>query len=116
VLDPGKLFKPSLTFAGKAGAYPNEAFFRCSTLGYAPDFTHKYVTRLEKLARDKHSRLLQEFVTYDSKKSYNICPRCRPCKFFVVILLTLFESCGFSQHRKIMVTLIQCSSLQNSMS
>jgi hypothetical protein len=29
---PGKPFQPSLMFAGKAGAYPNEAPFRCSTL------------------------------------------------------------------------------------
>ncbi len=28
---PGKLFKPSLMFAGKAGAYLSEAPFRCST-------------------------------------------------------------------------------------
>ncbi len=30
---PGKLFQPSLMFAGKAGAYPSEALFRFSTLG-----------------------------------------------------------------------------------
>ncbi len=29
----GKPFKPSLMFAGKAGAYLIEAPFRCSTLG-----------------------------------------------------------------------------------
>ncbi len=29
----GKLFKPSLMFAGKAGAYPIEEPFRCATLG-----------------------------------------------------------------------------------
>ncbi len=33
VFIPGKLFQPSLMFAGKAGAYPSEAPFRCSTLG-----------------------------------------------------------------------------------
>jgi len=33
VFVPGKPFKPSLIFAGKAGAYPSEAPFRCSTLG-----------------------------------------------------------------------------------
>ncbi len=30
---PGKLFQLSLMFAGKAGAYPSKALFRCSTLG-----------------------------------------------------------------------------------
>jgi len=28
----GKLLQPSLMFAGKAGVYPSEAPFRCSTL------------------------------------------------------------------------------------
>ncbi len=30
---PGKSFQPGLMFAGKAGACPSEAPFRCSTLG-----------------------------------------------------------------------------------
>jgi hypothetical protein len=33
---------PSLMFAGKAGAYPSEAPFRCSTLGWVPVLTHKH--------------------------------------------------------------------------
>jgi hypothetical protein len=36
---PFKLFKPHLMFAGKAGDYPNETPFSCSTLGQAPDLT-----------------------------------------------------------------------------
>jgi hypothetical protein len=32
VFVPGKPFQPSLMFAGKAGAYPSETPFRCSTL------------------------------------------------------------------------------------
>jgi hypothetical protein len=32
-LFPGKPLEPSLMFAGKAGAYPSEAPFRCSTIG-----------------------------------------------------------------------------------
>ncbi len=31
-----------LMFAGKAGAYPGEAPFRCSTLRQAPGLTHKH--------------------------------------------------------------------------
>ncbi len=31
-----ELFQPSLIYAGKAGAYPSEAPFRCSTQGQAP--------------------------------------------------------------------------------
>jgi hypothetical protein len=36
--------------------------------------TLKQKTRLERLARDKHSSLLQEFVNYGRKKLYNIGP------------------------------------------
>ncbi len=56
---PGKPFQSRLMIAGKAGVYPNEAPFRCSTLGQAPGHTHKQQTRVEKLARDKHSSLLK---------------------------------------------------------
>ncbi len=33
---PGKPFRPSLRFAGMAGAYPSKAPFICFTLGWAP--------------------------------------------------------------------------------
>ncbi len=33
VFVPGKPFQPGLMIAGKAGAYPSEAAFRCSNLG-----------------------------------------------------------------------------------
>jgi hypothetical protein len=33
------------------------------------------LTRLESLARDKHSSLLRKSVNYDRKKFYNIGPR-----------------------------------------
>jgi hypothetical protein len=62
-------------FVGKArglllSGAPEKGFTQvCSSL------TCKYYTRLEKLARDKRSTLLQKFVTYDSKKFYNIGPR-----------------------------------------
>ncbi len=46
VFVPGKPFKPSLMFAGKARAYLSEAPSRCSTLGYSPGPTHKHLTKL----------------------------------------------------------------------
>jgi hypothetical protein len=36
-------------FAGKLGAYPSEAPFKCSTLGQAPGIIRKHYTKLEKL-------------------------------------------------------------------
>ncbi len=61
-------------FAGKAGAYPSEAPFRCSTLGQVPGLTRKHQTRLERLARDKHSSLIRKSVNYGCKKFYGTGP------------------------------------------
>jgi hypothetical protein len=58
-------------FTSEAMARQSEAPFKCSTLGYAPDLTHKQKTRLEKPARDKQSSL---FEIYGHKKFYNIGP------------------------------------------
>ncbi len=49
-----------------------------STLGQAPGLTPKRWARLERLAMDKRSSLLQKVVTYDRKKFYNIGPRTKP--------------------------------------
>ncbi len=61
-------------FGSKAGAYPSEAPFRFFTLVWAPGLTNKYLTRLERFAKDKHSTLLRIFKNYDRKKFYNISP------------------------------------------
>ncbi len=71
---PGKPFQPSIMFAIKAGAYMNESPFRCSTLGYAPGLTHKHLTRLERVAKNKHSSLLQKSVNYDRKIFIGLAP------------------------------------------
>ncbi len=63
---PWKAF-PSLMFAGKAAAYPSEAHFRRSTLGQTAGISNKHQTRLEKLARHKHSNILWKIVNYGQK-------------------------------------------------
>ncbi len=70
----GKPLQPSLMFAGKARAYGSEASFRCSTLGQPPGLTHQHYTKLERLAKDKHSSLLQKYVYYGCKKFYSTGP------------------------------------------
>ncbi len=67
-LDGGKLFQPSLMFVGKTRVYPSEVplWDRLLTL------PTNIKTGLEKLAKDKHSSLLQKFVTYGRKKFHNI--------------------------------------------
>jgi len=57
VFVPGKPFQPRVTFGG----YSQE-----STLEWNGR-THKHQTRLEMLARDKHSSLLRKFVNYGQK-------------------------------------------------
>ncbi len=73
-------------FAGKAAAYLNEAPFRCSTLGWAPDLAQKHYTRLERHATDKHSSLLQKSVYYGQKtvKCSNIGPWFDPMGILIV--------------------------------
>jgi hypothetical protein len=55
-------------------AYTSEGPFRCPTQGHTPGLTHKHKARLERLAKDKHSRLLQKSVNYDTKKFYGTGP------------------------------------------
>jgi hypothetical protein len=54
---PGRPFQPSLIFVDKAGAYPSEAPFKCSTLGSAPGLTHKHKVRLKRHASGQHFSL-----------------------------------------------------------
>ncbi len=63
-----------IVFAGKAGAYPCEISFSCSTLGQAPGLTHilKSQTRLESPAKYKHSSLFGKIVNYGRNKFYDI--------------------------------------------
>jgi hypothetical protein len=58
VFVPGKPFQANLMFAGRAGTYPSEAPYP------------QILTRLKRLARDKHS-LLQKSVIYRRKKFYS---------------------------------------------
>jgi hypothetical protein len=71
-------------FAVKAGAYPSETPFRCSTLGKAPGLAHIHLTRLERLYRDKHFSVFLKVVTYGRKKFYNIDSRANVTKTAVI--------------------------------
>ncbi len=52
---------------------PWQAYLSWAPLeGRSTNLTNKNKARLEKLARDKHSSLLQAFVIYESKKFHNI--------------------------------------------
>ncbi len=71
---PGKPFQLSPMFASKAGTYPSEPAFICSTLQLSPGLTYKQKTRLRRCDGDKHSSLLRMFVNNGGKKFYNIGP------------------------------------------
>jgi hypothetical protein len=58
-------------FLGMEGAYLSETLFGCSPL---KGWLMALPTRLEWLARSKHSSLMRKFATYGSKKFYNIGP------------------------------------------
>ncbi len=69
-----KPFQSNLIFVGEAKSLPlRGAPKRCFTwIGYG--LTHKRWTRLERLARDKHSSLSQKNVNCGHKKFYNTGP------------------------------------------
>jgi hypothetical protein len=73
-------------FAGKAGAYMNEAHFRCSTKGQAPGLTHGHSTRLAIHARDEYYSLLRKSVNYGNKKFYKIGPGPTVIKLFMSVI------------------------------
>jgi len=56
--------------SNKMSRAPERFFNRVSSY-----FINKHWTKLERLARDKHSSLLRTFVNYDRKLFYNIEPR-----------------------------------------
>ncbi len=72
VFVPRKIFQPSLMLVGKARSlHQSGATERCFTLvGSGP--TCKHQTRLENLARHKHSILLRKIKKTTDKKVYNI--------------------------------------------
>jgi hypothetical protein len=72
VFVPGKPFQA--TQVGEARSIPYcEAPERCCPW-VGSGLTHKHQTRLERLARDNHSKLVQKFVNYGHKKFYRIGP------------------------------------------
>ncbi len=66
----GKLYQPSLMFAGTSALEWSTSKVLHSESGYTP----KHLTRLEMLARDKHYSILQTFVIYGRIKLYNPGP------------------------------------------
>ncbi len=66
-------------FADKAGADPSEVPLRCSGASGATVGYYKLKTRPGRLAKDKHSSLLQKSINYDSKKFYGIGQSCKIC-------------------------------------
>ncbi len=98
-----KPFQPSLMFVGKARSLPESGvLFGCSTqVGYS--LTHKHQSRLERLARDKHSSLLRTFVNYGRKKFYNVDPMGpNVIKLFTVVIyrhsMVIQSFCVIKQH------------------
>ncbi len=68
MFDPGKPFQPSLMFVDKARSHPLRGSPEICFTQVGSGLTHKHYTSLEKLAKDKDSRLLQTFVNYACKK------------------------------------------------
>jgi hypothetical protein len=81
---PVKPLQLSLMIARKARACLSEAPFMCSTLVYSPGLSHKYLTMLERPARDKHSYLLQTLLNYGRKMFYSNGPWRKVCWWWLI--------------------------------
>ncbi len=87
-------------FAGKANRFP---YCGAPFVGSCP--TRKHYTILETFAKDRHSSLLQKFVTYGRKKLYKIgSSRQKFLSFFDEIEMLSFVS-SLSRNELILETL-----------
>ncbi len=71
---PGKPFQPRLTFVGEARSLPLRGAPEISFTWVRSSLICKHQTRLERLARDKHSSLLQKSVNYGQKSLITLAP------------------------------------------
>ncbi len=87
----GKPFQPSLMFiVNSRGLSYSGAPERCFTW-VGSGLTCKHVTRLERLARDKHSRLLRKYVNYVRKKFYSTGPGAAIIKLFTAVITAVSQ-------------------------
>jgi hypothetical protein len=61
-------------FWARPGAYHTVEYLKDASLGKSPGSPLNLFTRLERLARNKQSSLLQKFINDGRKKFYNIGP------------------------------------------
>jgi hypothetical protein len=61
-------------FSGEARGLPKNGAPKRGFPQVGSSFTWKQETKLERLARYRHSGSLQKFVNYDCKKFHRICP------------------------------------------
>ncbi len=79
---PWQAFQLSLMFVVKARSLPQSGSSERSITRVGSGLTGKHQTRLENLARDKHSSLLRNFINYGRKKFYSIGTRYKSTKHF----------------------------------
>ncbi len=70
----GKPFQPSLEFVGKARSLSQSGAPERLLNRVGSGLTHKDKTRLERLARDKHSSLLRKSINYGCNKFFILPP------------------------------------------
>ncbi len=70
----GKLFQPGLMFVGKSRGLPISRVSERWLSRVGSGLISKHLTRLERIARNKHSSFLGKFVNYVRKKFNNIGP------------------------------------------
>ncbi len=78
---PGKLYQPGLVYCLCASRAHERLFSR---IGFY--FTNKHWTKLERLARDEHSSLLQTFLNYARKSFLTLGPGTCTVKLITAVI------------------------------
>jgi hypothetical protein len=73
-------------FVRKVGAYPSGVPKGSSLYSKALGLFHKHSTRLERLARDKHTSLLRTFANYGRKSFVTLGPGQDVIKLFTSVI------------------------------
>ncbi len=83
----GKPFKTIRIFVGKARSLPKSVSSEKDFTWVGSGLSNKHLTRLEKLARSKHSSLVRKFITYGRKKFTTLAPGVNRINIFFSLLM-----------------------------
>jgi hypothetical protein len=86
VFVPCKYYQPSLMFVSKTRSLPQSGASECCFIRVGSGLTCKHKIRLERLALDKHSSLLEKSINYGQKCFITLGPGPIVIKLFTAVI------------------------------